>query len=288
LQSPIFPHLAEGQVEKWLSQLENQMRNSIKKVITSSLIDYPESQEFELNRQPEQPNQETDFRDWLGNWQSQVLVVVQQIKWTKSVESALKSVDSYKQLVNLYHLKYRQLETIVKMVREKMPELMRMTLSTLIVTEVHARDIVENLARENTKSKEDFNWVNKMRFYNDKHTESVHVEMVMTKLTYNNEFLGNTGRLVITPLTDRCYRTLMSALTLNLGGAPEGPAGTGKTETTKDLAKSLAIHCLVFNCGEGLDIHFMSKLFKGLAAGGSWSCLDEFNRIELEVLSVIA
>lgn len=43
----------------------------------------------------------------------------------------------------------------------------------------------------------------------------------------------------MTGLTNQCYLTMTSALSMGACGLPNGPAGTGKTETIKDLAKSL-------------------------------------------------
>ncbi|RHW74065.1 dynein heavy chain [Trypanosoma brucei equiperdum] len=271
LVKTINPNDFQNRVELWLQGLETTMKETILDQLKQATADYV---------------QRKKRAEFIRAWPGQVVIAICSLYWTMEATEAMSKEGTVG--LTSYHEKcVGQLDELIVLVRDRnLAVVERCTLEALVVVEVHAKDIIGQLSEKGVDSPKSFDWLAQLRYYWEEGHLQVH--QINASLRYGYEYLGNTGRLVITPLTDRCYRTLIGALHLNYGGAPEGPAGTGKTETTKDLAKALGKYCVVYNCSDQITAKDMAKLFKGLSQSGSWGCFDEFNRIEIQVLSVIA
>ncbi|CAM9163466.1 unnamed protein product, partial [Choristocarpus tenellus] len=263
---------ARGYVEDWLSQVEQRMKSSLHGFMKAGLLDY-----------------DTKPRDeWVGDHPGQVVATVAQMTWARGTEMALRAENSVAEMKKWFDTYVVELTKLIIKIRSDLSKLERKVIVALVTTDVHARDIIEELHESKVDSIQNFTWQQQLRYYWEMDLDDCLIRHSDARVRYGYEYMGATSRLVITPLTDRCWLTLTGSYELKLGAAPAGPAGTGKTETSKDLAKAIGILCVVFNCSDQIDYKMMGKLFRGLAQGGSWVCLDEFNRIDIEVLSVIA
>ncbi|XP_078057018.1 dynein axonemal heavy chain 2 [Mustelus asterias] len=271
------PTLLEGPVEAWLCDVERTMRFTLKDLLKDSRLALKKML--------------TKRDKWVKDWPGQMLITSSQIQWTTDVTKALMSAKEQGEKKPVRVVKRKQVSMLRKYseaIRGNLTKIMRLKIVALVTVEVHARDVIDKLYKLGCMDVTAFDWLSQLRLYWDKDVDDCIIRQTNTHFQYGYEYLGNSGRLVITPLTDRCYMTLTTALHLHRGGSPKGPAGTGKTESVKDLGKSLGMYVIVVNCSEGLDYKSMGRMYSGLAQTGAWGCFDEFNRINIEVLSVVA
>ncbi|TEA24768.1 hypothetical protein DBR06_SOUSAS11110014 [Sousa chinensis] len=263
-----------GQVEIWLNHVLAHMKATVRHEMTEGITAYEEK-----------PREQ-----WLFDYPAQVALTCTQIWWTTEVGMAFARLEEgYENAMKDYYKKQvAQLKTLITMLIGQLSTGDRQKVMTICTIDVHARDVVAKMIAQKVDNAQAFLWLSQLRHRWDDEAKHCFANICDAQFLYSYEYLGNTPRLVITPLTDRCYITLTQSLHLTMSGAPAGPAGTGKTETTKDLGRALGIMVYVFNCSEQMDYKSCGNIYKGLAQTGAWGCFDEFNRISVEVLSVVA
>jgi len=286
------PVKAVGNIEDWLRDILKRMQLTTKDIARNCAS--------EVNMVASDLNM---LRKFVDDYVAQFALLGIQILWTMDMQIALESMKAKKTAMK--DCAARQTEILKEMsswcLQDLGSSVNRRKIETLVTIHVHQKDVTSDLyglskAKEKKLSDpNDFEWLKQARFYwrpaaSDETSSEGACVIAITDVDFNYqyEYLGAKERLVVTPLTDRCYITLAQACGMFFGGAPAGPAGTGKTETVKDLGRSLGIFVVVTNCTDQQSYLDCAKIFKGLCMGGLWGCFDEFNRIRLPVLSVVA
>jgi len=159
--SPV--HTTGKNVESWMTEVENQMLAAIREVIKIGVESYVE----------------TPRTEWVLKQPGQVCLNSSQVHWTAEVEEAIDSA-----ALSAYFEKLSdQLMGLVRLVRGDISKLQRMSIGALIVIDVHAKDTVEKMAKDNITDVFSFEWISQLRYYwevDDRATENLWVRMVQT------------------------------------------------------------------------------------------------------------
>ncbi|BFZ56714.1 dynein heavy chain [Savitreella phatthalungensis] len=208
----------------------------------------------------------------------QLVILAHQCYWTERMQKALET-NSFDDVDK--HLK-RLLASLSDRLTDNLSALQRMTFEGLLTTVVHQETSLNRVKADRDQ------WLFTLRHYHNEESRAVHVRLADVEIAYAWEYLGPVERLVQTPLTDAFYLNMTQALNHRLGGAPFGPAGTGKTETVKSLGLQLGTFVVVFCCDDSFDYDAIGRIFTGACQIGAWACFDEFNRLEPAILSAVS
>ncbi|GFU22121.1 dynein beta chain, ciliary [Trichonephila clavipes] len=175
-----------GAVETWLDRLLTVVRHTLKEDLSSALGSY------------EDGNRES----WIFENIAQVALTGTQIWWTAEVSAALQRVrQGHETALKQYNKKQmQQLHHLIGLLLTDLSRESRQKVMTICTMDVHARDVVSRLVSLRVEAESDFAWQSQLRH---RWEEDCSVYICDARFDYCHEYLGNTPRLVVTPLTDR-------------------------------------------------------------------------------------
>ena len=140
-------------------------------------------------------------------------VVYFNYSWYVQVQCEVLKMIMYRTIKVLIYLSFiitshfpqqiQQLNTLINLLIGKLSKGDRQKIMTICTIDVHARDVVASLVLKKIESALAFQWLSQLRHRWDEEKGDCFANICDAQFKYSYEYLGNTPRLVITPLTDR-------------------------------------------------------------------------------------
>ena len=138
----------KGNVEKWMLEIENIMRTTLRHIMDDSIKDF-----YKIKR-----------TEWVQKWPGQIVLAVDQLDWTRGVEEVFRQ--NAPNGLKIYNDKLKaQMLDIVDLVRGELPSGTRTTLKALVVLAQHAIYVVEEMINLEVENAKDFGWDSQLRYY---------------------------------------------------------------------------------------------------------------------------
>lgn len=185
--SNLFCHYTLGPVENWLIDVESMMRMTLHKTLSSTI----------------QASKKSKRDRWLKDWPGQLLICSSLVKWTTECAKSLSDIDrGEKDALRVYRKSHSSgLKRLSEMVLTPLSKVDRKKLMALVTIEVHSRDVIEKMIKTECANPTAFEWLSQLRFYweqEESGEEECSIRQINTHFKYGYEYLGNSGRLVIT------------------------------------------------------------------------------------------
>ena len=267
LSFPIQPREAKGCVDKWLSELSQQMVATMEDLLANSRESY------------------TSFKraEWLLEWPGQVALTVCLLVWTAEIQEAIKGGEQA--LVEQCNRQAGNIQELSALLQEEKSHLAQAAIRSVIVQDLHLLDVTKQVHRRKIASENDFYWARQLKMTGSGE-EQVCLNMLDVSSPYRHEYLGHVSRLVTTDVTEQGFLTLLTAFKLGYSGLLSGPTATGKSSLPRELAAYLGAMYRVKNGSPDVTINSLTGFLKGVASSGCWAVIEDLDRAGPEVLSL--
>ena len=267
-------------IELCLEQVLNGIKEALMRLIRVAIKDYDEMER----------------KDWICKHHCQIVLVIAKIVWCNATESTIieQTINS-NALVEWYEEVVKDIQQTIEVSKNlSLPLNVKMTIENSLITQMHFRDIIEDLVLNNTIHTGDYNWQKILRFYWEEEdpsvqqAESIYAKAISSKITYETEYIGPSSSIINNPSTDRAWLSIVTSLSTHMVTGLLGKNEAGKTEILKGLAKSMAMYFVPFNCPINSNYRLLSKLIIGAVQEGAWVLMEGIDLIDPTVLSVLA